>query len=282
MFFRCLDERHPANRGKEVEKYKHVIRDLYIRMDQLLERVLAKTDDKTVLLVMSDHGFTQFKRGVNINTWLFHNGYLALKPGKDTSGDWFQDVEWEQTKAFSLGLTGIFINRKGREAHGIVEEGKELEDLKRELITKLTGLVDHEAQEVSIQEVVDTARLLTGPYIYDAPDLLLGYNAGYRNSWDCAAGRVSKSVFEDNTKSWSGDHCVDPKIVPGVLVANRKINTSLPDIKDLAPTVLNLFEVEIPSFMKGRPLIKTADEEELPRSLPEEKWITAGQRGKAA
>jgi predicted AlkP superfamily phosphohydrolase/phosphomutase len=278
MFFRCLDESHPANKGKEVERYKNVIEDLYVRMDKLIGRVLENANNDTAVIVMSDHGFTQFKRGVNINTWLFQNGYLALKDGKTISGEWFKDVDWERTKAFSLGLTGIFINRKGRESCGIVEEGSELQNLKRELIAGLTRLVDEATGEVAIREIVDTESLLSGPYVYDAPDLLIGYNGGYRNSWDCAVGRVTKEVFEDNTRSWSGDHCVDPKVVPGVFFSNRKINTARPDIKDIAPTVLSLFGVEIPPYMKGKPLIGTPKESEflLPEVEEEKRKAKAG------
>ncbi len=259
MFFRCLDKDHPANRGKETEKYKNVIEDLYIRMDSLVGSVLEKADDKTVVMVMSDHGFTHFKRGVNLNTWLFQNGYLKLKDGKSVSGDWFKDVDWEKTRAFSLGLTGIFINRKGRESCGIVEEGEELRNLKKELITRLRGLVDEDVKEVAIRDVVDTESAFTGPYTYDAVDLLIGYNAGYRSSWASATGRVTETVFEDNTKHWSGDHSVHPNIVPGIFFANRKINTKAPDIKDISATVLGLFGVEIPSHMKGRPLMSDKD-----------------------
>jgi predicted AlkP superfamily phosphohydrolase/phosphomutase len=276
MFFRCLDESHPANRGKEVEKYKNVIEALYLRMDKLIGKVLEKVDDKTVIIVMSDHGFTQFKRGVNLNTWFLQNGYLSLKDGKTTSGDWFENVDWKKTKAFSLGLTGVFINRKGREANGIVEEGDELRNLKRELMQKLKGLVDEETGEVSILDVVDTESALSGPYAYDAPDLLVGYNAGYRNSWTCATGRVTEKVFEDNTKHWSGDHCVDPKVVPAVLFVNREINTTRPDIKDIAPTVLKLFGVGIPKYMKGKPLVGVPEEVEEKRQEEERRKVKAG------
>lgn len=255
MFFRCLDPEHPANRGKEVDKYKNVIEKLYIKMDGLIGKALEKTDENTVLGVISDHGFTQFRRGVNLNSWLFKEGYLALKQGSTVSGDWLEDVDWERTKAFSLGLAGIFINRKGREAGGIVEEGEELQALKDEMIEKLTGLIDEETGEISIREVLDTERAHSGPYKYDAPDLLVGYNAGYRSSWGCAVGRVTDSVFEDNTKHWSGDHCVDPNIVPGVLFMNRKVSKENPHLNDMAPTVLDLFGVEIPKYMKGTPLI---------------------------
>ncbi len=254
MFFRCLDETHPANRGKEIERFKNVIADLYVRMDNLIGRVLEKVNEKTVVIVMSDHGFTQFKRGVNINTWLFLNGYLTLRDGSTQSGEWFKGVDWEKTRAFSLGLTGVFINRKGRESRGIVEEGLELQNLRRELITKLRGLMDEETGARAIVEVVNTEESFSGPYTYDAPDLLIGYNEGYRSSWACATGRVTDRVFEDNTKHWSGDHCVAPRLVPGVLFINRKIQSSTPHITDIAPTVLQLLGVDVPRYMKGKPL----------------------------
>ena len=255
MFFRYLDKSHPANKGKESEKHKQIIEDFYVEADRLVQRVLEKTDDKSIVMVMSDHGFTQFKRGVNLNTWFFQNGYLALKDGKSISGDWFKDVDWEKTRAFSLALSGIFINRKGRESHGIVNDGDELQKLKQELISKLSGLLDKDAGETAIRKIVDTERMYSGPYTFDAPDLLVGYNTGYRNSWACATGRVTESVFEDNTRQWSGDHAVDPGIVPGVLFANRKINSESPDIKDIAPTILKLFGIPVPSYMKGKSLI---------------------------
>jgi predicted AlkP superfamily phosphohydrolase/phosphomutase len=255
MFFRCLDETHPANRGKEFEKYRGVIEDLYGRMDQLVGKVMDKVDDQTVVLVMSDHGFTQFKRGVNLNSWFLREGYLKLLPGKSASGDWFEDVDWDATRAFALGLTGVFINRKGRESHGVVKPGEELRQLRKELISRLTGLKDEASGEIAILEVTDTAQSFSGPYLEDAPDLLVGYNHGYRNSWACAMGRVTNTVFEDNTRHWSGDHCVSPRLVPGVLFSNRKIGVDSPKITDIAPTVLDLFGVAAPGHMRGKPLI---------------------------
>ena len=255
MFFRCLDPDHPSNRGKETEKYRNVIRDLYMRTDRLMGRLLEVIDDKTLLLVISDHGFTQFKRGLNLNTWLRDNGYLFLEEGRSESGDWLKGVDWERTRAFALGLTGVFINRKGREAKGIVEEGEPLEALRKEISQKLTGLVDPDTGQAAIRRVVETESAFAGPYTYDAPDLLVGYNAGYRTSWDGAMGRVTLSQFEDNTRHWSGDHCVDPALVPGVLFSNRKIRRDNPGLTDIAPTVLKALGVEQPAHMKGRPLI---------------------------
>ena len=130
MFYRFLDPDHPANTGKDAESYKDVICNAYKHMDGILARHWNEIDRKdTLFMVISDHGFTNFRRGVNLNTWLKEQGYLVLKEGHATSDDWFDAVDWDKTQAFSLGLTGIFINRVGRERSGIVEEGAHLSGL---------------------------------------------------------------------------------------------------------------------------------------------------------
>jgi predicted AlkP superfamily phosphohydrolase/phosphomutase len=260
MFYRYLDPTHPANRGKDVEQHKHVMRDLYARMDAFLAEVRAKVGDErdTVLMVISDHGFCNFRRGVNLNTWLKQEGYLVLKDGQQTSGDWFAQVDWEKTRAFTLGLTGIFVNRKGREAKGVVAPGAELDALCTEIKGKLERLVDPATGERVVKEAFLTRQIHSGPYADMAPEILVGYQRGFRHSWDCATGAVSAEVFSDNTKSWSGDHCVDPRLVPGVFWCNRKIALSDPGLLDIAPTALDLFGVEVPRYMQGRNLFAPA------------------------
>jgi predicted AlkP superfamily phosphohydrolase/phosphomutase len=252
MFYRYLDPSHPANAGKDTTLWKDAIPRVYERMDALLGKVAAELDrPDTVFMVISDHGFTNFRRGVNLNSWLHQNGYLALKPGKTVSRDWFEDVDWTKTKAFSLGLTGLFINRRGREASGVVAEGDEYVKLVDELTQKLEGLVDPADGTRAIRKVRASFRCFDGPYRLDAPDLLIGYEGGYRNSWECATGAVTEHVFTDNTKSWSGDHCVDPDIVPGVFFCNRKINAELPRLLDLPVSIVELFGQKRARYMQG-------------------------------
>ena len=62
-------------------------------------------------------------------------------------------------------------------------------------------------------------------------------------------------MFHSNTKAWSGDHCIDPSLVPGVLFCNRPVETEDPRLMDIGPTVLDMFGVEVPSYMDGRPLV---------------------------
>jgi len=266
MFWRTLDPAHPANAGKETEKYKDVIPGLYAKMDDFLAELRAKAAEveDTVLMVISDHGFTNFRRGVNLNSWLRDEGYLMLKDGRSTSRDYFQDVDWERTRAFTIGLTGVFVNREGREGKGIVSK-EELSGLCRELKTKLEALRDPLDGQPVVNEAFITDELHAGPYKDMAPELLIGYHKGFRHSWDCATGGVSDEVFSDNTKSWSGDHCVDPRLVPGVFWCDRPIAREAPAIVDLAPTVLDLFSVPIPAYMQGSPLFAPAAGAGAPR-----------------
>jgi predicted AlkP superfamily phosphohydrolase/phosphomutase len=215
---------------------------------------MEKLGPDDLLVVCSDHGFTSFRRGVNLNAWLLQEGYLHLKPGTDGSSEWLRDVDWSRTRAYAVGLAGMYLNLRGREAEGIVEPGKEAEALKAEIIARLSGLRDEEKGEVGIREVFDQAKVNSGPYLKNAQDFLIGYNHWYRVSWNCATGVVSEPVFTDNTKAWSGDHCVDPREVPGIFFCNREVDAELPSIMDIAPSALTLFDVEPPRHMDGKSL----------------------------
>ena len=255
MFWRYLDEDHPAVRDVPQDQKPRVIQDLYDRMDKLIGRVMQQIDDQTLLLVISDHGFKSFNRCMNLNAWLHQNGYLVLKDGKSESGDWFEDVDWSRTRAYTMGLNGLYMNVKGREREGIVEAGAESESLKEDLRGKLDGLVDPASGKVGITGMFDCDAVYAGPYVDNAPDLIVGYGEGFRASWDSVMGKVTTAIFEDNLKAWSGDHCVDPRLVPGVLFSNRKIAIEKPAIVDVAPTVIKLFGLELPSYFDGKPWV---------------------------
>jgi predicted AlkP superfamily phosphohydrolase/phosphomutase len=253
MFWRYLDAAHPA-RTAEPSQHQDAIEELYRHNDAMVGRVMQQMGEQDVLMVVSDHGFNSFRRGVNINSWLHREGYLVLKPGVDGRAEWLRDVDWSATRAYCIGLTGMFINVEGREAQGIVGPGADATALKAEIIARLNGLPDAERDAVAIREVFDTSKLYTGPYAVNAPDLLIGYNEGYRVSWDGATGIVAGPVFDDNTRPWSGDHCIDPRLVPGIFVCNRSIEASEPALVDIAPTALRLFGIDPPAYMDGRPL----------------------------
>ena len=229
-----------------------VIEELYTRMDELIGRTMKELKDNALLLVVSDHGFKSFQHGVNLNTWLHQNGYLALREGAPAA-DWLENVDWQRTRAYALGMNGIYINQKERESRGTVEAGAEAAQLRSELCQKLQGLLDPTTDRVAITKAFDSRKAYTGPYRENAPDVVVGFGRDYRVSWNSAQGRVTDSVFEKNTKAWSGDHCVDPELVPGVLFSNWKISGEAHAITDVAPTLLELFGLHVPPHMDGKP-----------------------------
>ena len=236
--------------------YSRVIEELYMRADTLVGKTLAHVDEETVLFVLSDHGFASFERGADLNAWLLQNGYLALQPGATGEGKYLQEIDWSRTRAYTFGLAGIYVNEKGREAQGIVEPGAGAAALKREIAGKLSGLRDEARDRVAIRQAWPSESLYTGPYLDAAPDLIVGYADGYRASWDAAVGKVTARVFSDNLKAWSGDHCVDPTLVPGVLFSNRAILVQDPGIEDMARTALDLFGIAPPPHMEGKALFQ--------------------------
>ena len=263
MFFRHLDERHPANRGRD-SKNRDAIRTLYQRMDDLVGRTMERMTDDTVLIVMSDHGFKPFRRSVNLNSWLYTHGFLTLKNGGPTGADMFQDVDWSKTKAYAVGFGGIYLNLAGREAQGTVAPGTEAEEVKQAIQSGLRQLYDEEEQTHPVREVYDSAEVYSGPYVSEAPDLLVGFQPGHRAGWLSVTGGVSDQEIEDNVRPWSGDHNFNPPDVPGMLFCNRKIAATRPGIMDIGPTVLDLFGVSIPAYCDGVSLMPAA----TPRAEP--------------
>ncbi|MFO1003221.1 MAG: alkaline phosphatase family protein [Planctomycetaceae bacterium] len=253
MFWRHDVADHPANRGRDVTRHRTVIDDMYVRMDDLIGRVRKEVKDNDFLFVISDHGFCDFSRGVNLNAWLRDNGYLTLKDGSGTAGEYFEGVDWSRTKAYAFGLTGIYINQTGRESKGIVPP-KDSAALRAEIIDKLAGLQDPDRKCSAVYRVHDCHKEYSGPYVSNGPDVIVGYEKGYRASWENAVGRCDGPVFRDNDRPWSGDHCVDPALVPGMLFCNQPLSQAeAPSILDFAPTVLTLFGIPMPAYFDGKP-----------------------------
>jgi len=225
----------------------------YELCDAMLGRLRRRLGRRDLLLVLSDHGFTTFRRCVHVNAWLREQGYLVEKEQTEGTSDYFAHVDWSRTRAYSFGLAGVYLNLRGREAQGIVESGAQADALKRELAAKLAELNDSATGERAVRTVYDGAAVYTGPYTQRAPDLVVGWHSGYRHSWDTAVGGTAGAVFSDNDSKWCGDHCVDRLEVPGVLFSNRRLvfGAGGPHLADVAPTLLKLWNLPVPGYMDG-------------------------------
>jgi predicted AlkP superfamily phosphohydrolase/phosphomutase len=244
------DDAHPAGEGRE-KAYEEIIDRMYVRMDELVGRLGLLIKEKDVLFVISDHGFTTFRRGLNLNAWMRENGYLQTRAGCEDA-QYLQGIDWDKTQAYTFGLSGVYLNRAGREKGGIIDRD-EVDTLKAELRNRLEAIVDDQTGEKPIRRVYDAATTYQGPYQGEGPDLIVGYADGYRASWEAAVGRADGPLFSDNQKAWRGDHCVDPEIVPGIFFANRKVKTDEElRLLDMGATILKLFGISTPKYMDGK------------------------------
>jgi predicted AlkP superfamily phosphohydrolase/phosphomutase len=267
VFFRLHDSGHPAHDPELAAQWDGAILESYKLMDEIVGEAMAAAERRNAaLIVMSDHGFSTWHRSVNYNTWLAENGYLGLRTGVEAKeldlevlfdhGEFWENVDWSETRAYALGLGNIYINLAGREAQGIVQPGEEYEALKRELKEKLEAMVDPDTGRRPVSRVFlrEEAYRAFDPNVI--PDLIVANSEGYRVSWQTSLGGVQKNIFEDNVNVWSGDHCsLDPEIVKGIFFYNRKLETSRePYIADIYPTILGLYGVAPPYELDGEEL----------------------------
>ena len=237
VMWRSRDPGSPAYDAAHAAPYARVIDDLYAGVDALVGRTLDRLAPGELLVVMSDHGFASWRRTFNLNAWLEREGYLILNDPSRREENGFAGVDWSRTRAYALGLNGLYLNVKGRERAGIVEPSAQ-RALAEELATALLAEVDPVTGQPAVT-VVHRAVENAGPrpHATREPDLIVGYAKGTRSSNGSALGAVALDVMEDNMGLWSGDHCMDPRTVPGVLLTNRGLRQPAASLRGLAAAI---------------------------------------------
>src|SRR5262249_2108149 len=158
-------------------------------------RTMARCQGKdTLLMVISDHGFNTFRRGIDLNRWLEENGYLHVADDRRQE-QYLAGVDWSRTRAFALGLTGIFLTIQDKSSQGIVAPGEEADRLREEIAQRLGTLVDPESGTKAIKRAYQAPKAYRGPYKDQAPDVIVGYERGYRVSWEAAVGKTTREIF---------------------------------------------------------------------------------------
>ncbi|MCP4714498.1 MAG: sulfatase arylsulfatase, partial [Deltaproteobacteria bacterium] len=251
MLWWDTDAKHPYRSNTEAKHYFQHLQSLYSRMDAVVGDLLKRYGDKAHIMIMSDHGFSNFTRQFNVNTWLRDNGYLG--PNNCTSV--LGDADWAGTRAFGLGINSMYLNMKGRERYGTVSTGQEREDLLTELTSGLEAVRDTDGRKV-ISKVRRSDQEFTGEALEYAPDLILGYSRDYRASWKTCLGDITDEQLLDNNSAWAADHCMDSLEVPGVLFSNHPIKKASPSLTDLAPSILTLYGLSVPASMTGQNIFK--------------------------
>ena len=256
MFYNMIDPEHPSHDPELAAKFKDVIPGVYESVDAVVGKVLDSIDEETTLLVMSDHGFAPFRRAVNLNTWLLAEGYISLiDKKKQTESEYYLNVDWMRTRVYGLGFNGLYVNLRGREANGFVTRS-EKEKLLDEIAEKLLALRDPQNGNKIVHRVYRADEIYSGVNRPYSPDLVIGYNRGYRASWETTIGSFPEEWITDNMDPWSGDHCMAAELVPGIILSNKKIDAKSPKLYDLAPTILAQFGIEKTDEMVGYSIFK--------------------------
>ncbi len=289
MMWRHHDASHPAHddaiakqdssrwSGREGSTWKDTVYDLYRKMDPVLGRLRERLGDDVALIVMSDHGFAPYRREFDLNRWLWEEGYLVLKDGfepeseeKPSDSDkvyiFGGGVDWEKTKAYGMGFNGLYLNLQGRELDnpetpeneaGIVAQGSEAERLLKEIGDKLERLVDPVTGLKPVLSCDFATDVYHGARVPEAPDLLVGYNAGYGNSDPASTGRITHTVLADNTGgTFNGSHLMAPEVVSGVLLTNRPVREGQHKLEDLTVEVLKHYGIAKPDELRGHPVLE--------------------------
>lgn len=295
MLYRESDPDHPAHDPAEATEIvtafgrefplSDSVRQMYMQADRITGALLDRIESgelgpDVLLLVVSDHGFTSFRRQVNLNNLLWDLGYLKTKddiaPGDIVAGgsgrprnNLLAFVDWSRTQAYSYGLGNVFVNLVGREPQGIVDPA-DYDALVASMQRDLLGAVDPATGQPFVTSAHSREELYSGPWWKEGPatfksrgevvqgkdgrftehdgfaDIFLGYRPTYRVSWGNTMGGLDASAVTDNTNRWSGDHVsVDPSHVRGILFSNRPLSEpAQPGLIDIAPTLLARYGVD--------------------------------------
>lgn len=238
-----------------------VIAAWYRKLDGIIGRIeeaAAQSKSMPRLLVVSDHGFTRFDYKVHLNRWLLEHGYLAVKQNPENGS--LREVDWAHSQAYALGLNSIYLNLAGREGQGSVSPDQK-EALSARLCAELMAWKGPDGNPV-IAQAHPNAAAFEGAFSSYGPDILPGYNAGYRASQETGLGLWGKTPLEANSDHWGADHCVDASLVPGVIFCNQGLsNLSRPAYRDFPHLAIDM-QLEAPNSPPPPPQSFNSQEDE--------------------
>jgi len=250
------DNMDPAHRFYEAgNKFENAIHDYYQEVDREIGELLAFADDNTDVLVVSDHGAKRMDGGICVNEWLMANDYLTLieKPGSAMPLAKVK-VDWSRTKAWGDGgyYARVFLNVAGREPEGTIAPN-DYEKVRNELIVGLTAIPDENGKPIGTQ--VFRPEELYSEVRGVAPDLIVYFgNLYWRSVGTVGGGKIH--TFENDTGPDGANHAEN-----GIFLL-RSASVDYPKghrldtlrITDVAPMILQLFGLPVPSDMEGKAL----------------------------
>ena len=243
MFYRSMDPASPLFSSTE-PRFSGVIASLYSRIDNAVGEAMKLLDDRTEIILLSDHGFAPFRRSFNLNSFLAAEGFASISSPYQRNSDMYACLDWSRTGAYGLGLNGLYINQAGREKNGVITLSDK-RNLMENLKSSLEGAVDPLTGQKPVKHLFILEDLYPGfqmpPW---APDMVVGYSHGYRASWETTLGAFPEDVISDNMDPWSGTHCISPDVCPGSLVSSIKNMPESPTLTGMGSVINTILTEE--------------------------------------
>jgi predicted AlkP superfamily phosphohydrolase/phosphomutase len=262
LFWKYRDPHHPGYDTSLGAPYRTEIERAYRWVDAQLGRLIEAIDRDTTVIVVSDHGGVPVYRLIYLNAWLAAQGYLV--PREQVQAGEAARLDWDHTRAAMYGTGGIWLNVREREPRGIVEPGAPYEALREEIAQALLAWRDPESGKPVVVQVLRGEQVYGRGTAVSGPDLIPALRRGYGLGRGEGLGRamVGRPSIVPNESLWSGGHEGPylPSDAQGVValwgpgVRQGKL-PSCAALRDIAPTVLSLLGVSVPSAMEGRNLL---------------------------
>jgi predicted AlkP superfamily phosphohydrolase/phosphomutase len=257
---------------------QHVVA-VYQEVDRAIGTLLKKRSKRTATIVMSDHGFCGLHTRVHLNEWLAQNGWLEFKQGamsvrqRAKRGRVFlkrllprrlllwgrralavtNTLAWERTLAYAGDASegAVRVNVKGREPKGTVAAGESYHEVRSQIVDALIKLRDPRSGTPVMKGVYEREQIYHGPFLDLAPDIVLEPTEGYEITPEVA---YEGSVFVDISDDGQGMHARDGVLIAAGTGLRTTHDRGRAEIADVAPTILHLLGLPVPSEMDGRVL----------------------------
>ncbi|MEP7199112.1 MAG: alkaline phosphatase family protein, partial [Chloroflexota bacterium] len=250
-FWKYMDPLHPKH--VPGNKFIHAIRDYYKFVDAQIGEMLKAVDDNTTVLVVSDHGAKRMDGGIVFNEWLRREGYLVLKDEPQGVTPFTKvEVDWSKTKAWGEGgyYGRLFMNVQGREPNGIIPPSG-YEAQRDELMARLATIADDKGKNIGTTSYKPEAVYRAVRNV--APDLIVYFGDLYWRSIG-SLGYNSIYTFDNDSGPDDANHAQFGMVIVSEPNGHGSRMATGAQIYDVAPTVLNLMGVDVPSDMIGKDL----------------------------
>jgi predicted AlkP superfamily phosphohydrolase/phosphomutase len=182
----------------------------------------------------------------------------------------YSEIDWSRTVAYP-SMRSIRVNLKGREPQGVVERGAAYERLRGEIVERLSRLRDPDTGGPVLERAWKREEVYHGERAGDAPDLILLWkDHAYYTRDVFSFERVG--LFEPpgtfGSRHIEHSACHRPEgifLATGAGIARGGVRLERAEIIDLAPTILYLLGLPVPTDMDGRVLTEALDPELLAR-----------------